>query len=76
MYHPLQLLSGLIHPGMLLTDPTHVRCWTQAGFRRELERAFVIERAEGANILSRGLPFTDGSKTAWLYQCRPKGWTR
>ena len=36
MYHPLQLLSGLIHPGMLLTDPTHVYCWTPSRFRRPL----------------------------------------
>jgi len=71
MYHPLQLLSGLLHPGMLLTDPTHVRCWTQAGFRRELSQSLRIEAEQGGNILSRGLPFTDRFHTARLYTCRP-----
>ena len=72
MYHPLQLLSGLLHPGMLLTDPTHVHCWTQGRFRRMLEEHFVVERAEGGNILSRGLPWTNRFSTACLYVCRMK----
>ena len=72
MYHPLQLLSGLLHPGMLLTDPTHVHCWTQGRFRQMLEEHFIVEKAEGGNILSRGLPWTNRFHTAWLYVCAPK----
>jgi SAM-dependent methyltransferase len=73
MYHPLQLLSGFLHPGMLLTDPTHVNCWTQRQFRRLLGTAFEIESERGGNILSRGLPWTNRFSTARLYVCRPKG---
>lgn len=72
MYHPLQLLSGLIHPGMLLTDPTHVHCWTQAQFHDLLSDFFVIEKFEKANILSRGLPWTNRFGTAGLYCLKPK----
>jgi ubiquinone/menaquinone biosynthesis C-methylase UbiE len=72
MYHPLQLLSGLLHPGMLLTDPTHIHCWTQGRFLRMLKGHFEVERAEGVNILSRGLPYTNRFSTAGLYVCAPK----
>jgi SAM-dependent methyltransferase len=72
MYHPLQLLSGFLHPGMLLTDPTHVYCWPQWKFRRLLEEHFFIEEDLGGNILSRGLPFTNSFATARLYVCRPR----
>jgi SAM-dependent methyltransferase len=72
MYHPLQLLSGLIHPGMLLTDPTHVHCWTQGRFRRLLQSRFELVHEEGGNILSRGLPWTNRFHSARLYVVRPK----
>ena len=72
MYHPLQLLSGLLHPGMLLTDPTHVYCWPQWKFRRLLAAAFVVESEQGGNILSRGLPWTNRFSSARLYVCRPR----
>ena len=72
MYHPLQLMSGLMHPGMLLSDPTHVYCWPQYKFRRLLAGAFEIESEQGGNILSRGLPFTNRFSTAKLYVCSPK----
>lgn len=72
MYHPLQLLSGFLHPGMLLTDPTHVHCWPQWRFRRLLEERFIIESDEGGNILSRGLPWTNAFSSARLYVCRPR----
>jgi hypothetical protein len=73
MYHPLQLLSGLMKPGMLLTDPTHVRCWTQGQFRRELEKHMVVEAETGGNIQARWLALTNHFSTARLYVCRPKG---
>jgi SAM-dependent methyltransferase len=69
MYHPLQLLSGFLHPGMLLTDPTHVYCWPQWKFRRLLASAFHIESESPGNILSRGLPLTNRFSTARLYVC-------
>jgi cyclopropane fatty-acyl-phospholipid synthase-like methyltransferase len=72
MYHPLQLLSGLIHPGMLLTDPTHVYCWPQYRFRRLLKAHFDLESEEGGNILSRFLPLTNHFSTARIYVCRPR----
>ena len=71
MYHPLQLLSGLLHPGMLLTDPTHVYCWPQRIFRKLLGSAFNIEQDLGGNILSRGLPWTNHFHTARLYVLKP-----
>jgi SAM-dependent methyltransferase len=72
MYHPLQLLSGFIHPGMLLTDPSHVYCWTQAQFRRILENSFTIIKEKPGNILTLFLPFTNRFGTARMYVCRPK----
>jgi SAM-dependent methyltransferase len=72
MYHPLQLLSGLIHPGMLLTDPTHVHCWPQYKFRKLLAQSFTIESEQGGNILSLGLPLANAFATARLYVCIPK----
>jgi SAM-dependent methyltransferase len=72
MYHPLQLLSGLIHPGMLLTDPTHVYCWPQGTFRRLLQAHFQLEQEQGGNILSLFLPWTNWFSTARLYVCLPR----
>ena len=72
MYHPMQLLSGIIHPGMLLTDPSHVRCWTQKQFRRILEESFHIEKEIKGNILALFLPWTNRFATARLYVCRVK----
>jgi SAM-dependent methyltransferase len=72
MYHPLQLLSGFLHPGMLLTDPTHVHCWTQSQFRRLLAEHWTIQHEEGGNILSRGLPWTNRFHSARLYVCQPR----
>lgn len=72
MYHPLQLLSGLIHPGMLLSDPTHIYCWPQFKFRRLLKQAFEVESEQGGNILSLFLPWTNAFSTARLYVCKPK----
>jgi 2-polyprenyl-3-methyl-5-hydroxy-6-metoxy-1,4-benzoquinol methylase len=72
MYHPMQLLSGIIHPGMLLTDPSHVRCWTQKQFRKVLEEKFVIEKEIKGNILALFLPWTNRFATARLYVCRVK----
>jgi 2-polyprenyl-3-methyl-5-hydroxy-6-metoxy-1,4-benzoquinol methylase len=72
MYNPMQLLSGLIHPGMLLTDPTHVHCWTQRRFRRLLQEHFQIVEERPGNILSLFLPFTNIFATARLYICVPK----
>ncbi|PKL91217.1 MAG: hypothetical protein CVV21_08360 [Candidatus Goldiibacteriota bacterium HGW-Goldbacteria-1] len=72
MYHPMQLLSGIIHPGMLLTDPSHVRCWTQKQFRKVLEESFVIEKEIKGNILALFLPWTNRFATARLYVCKVK----
>ncbi|HXC64237.1 MAG TPA: class I SAM-dependent methyltransferase [bacterium] len=71
MYHPLQLLSGLLHPGMLLTDPTHVYCWTPVQFRRLLEARLNVVKVRPGNILSRFLPWTNGAASAHLYVCEP-----
>jgi len=71
MYHPLQVLSGLIHPGMLLTDPTHVYCWTPARFRHLLDQRLDVLAERPGNILSRFLPWTDQFGTARLYLTRP-----
>ena len=71
MFHPLQLLSGLIHPGMLLTDPTHIHCWPQYRFRRLLKEHFEIEQEKGGNVLSLFLPLTNRFSTARMYVCRP-----
>jgi hypothetical protein len=71
LYHPLQLLSGLLKPGMLLTDPTHVHCWTQQGFRRMLEGHVRVEKELSGNILARLLPWSNRFDTARLYVCRP-----
>jgi SAM-dependent methyltransferase len=72
LYHPMQLLSALYRPGTLVADPTHVPCWSQAGFRRELRRWVDIEREEGGNIQSLTLPWGNRFKTARLYVCRPR----
>jgi SAM-dependent methyltransferase len=72
MYHPLQLLSGIFHPGMLLTDPTHVHCWTQKEFGKILGEHFKILKTVKGNILSHFLPFTNSFATARLYVCGPK----
>lgn len=72
MYHPLQLLSGIKHPGMLLTDPTHVHCWSQSAFRKMLEKDFIVEKEIKGNILAMFLPFTNNFATARLYVCKPK----
>lgn len=72
MYHPLQILSGFIHPGMLLTDPSHVYCWTQAQFKKVLEKNFIIIKEKPGNILALFLPFTNRFKTAVMYVCEPK----
>jgi cyclopropane fatty-acyl-phospholipid synthase-like methyltransferase len=72
MYHPLQILSGFIHPGMLLTDPSHVYCWTQEQFKKVLERNFNIIKVKPGNILTLFLPFTNRFKTAVMYVCEPK----
>jgi len=72
MYHPLQLLSGLIHPGMLLTDPSHVHCWTQSRFRKLLEKNFRVIKEKPGNILTLFLPFTNRFATARMYVCEPK----
>ncbi len=72
MYHPMQLLSGIIHPGMLLTDPSHVRCWTQKQFRKVLEERFVIEKEIKGNMLALFLPWTNRFATARLYVCGVK----
>jgi SAM-dependent methyltransferase len=71
MYHPLQLLSGLLHPGMLLTDPTHVYCWTPGRFRTLLEGRLKLLKVRPGNILSRFLPWTNGAASAHLYVCEP-----
>ncbi len=65
----MQLLSALYRPGTLVADPTHVHCWSQAGFRRELRRWVDIERDEGGNIQSLTLPWGNRFKTARL--CLP-----
>jgi 2-polyprenyl-3-methyl-5-hydroxy-6-metoxy-1,4-benzoquinol methylase len=72
MYHPLQLLSGIIHPGMLLTDPSHVHCWTENKFRKLLEEKFILEKIVKGNILTLFLPFTNRFASAYLYVCRLK----
>lgn len=72
MYHPLQILSGFIHPGMLLTDPSHIHCWTQKQFRKVLEKHFDIIKEKQGNILTLFLPFTNKFGTARMYVCRPK----
>lgn len=72
MYHPLQLLSGLKHPGMLLTDPTHVHCWRPSVFRRLLEQRMEVLAVKPGNILSLFLPWTNRFASAHLYIMRPK----
>jgi SAM-dependent methyltransferase len=72
MYHPLQLLSGLLHPGMLLTDPTHVHCWTPSRFRGILGEQVSLLRVRPGNILSLFLPWTNAAASAHLYVCGPK----
>lgn len=72
MYHPLQLLSGLKHPGMLLTDPTHVHCWRPSVFRKLLERSMEVVAVKPGNILSLFLPWTNRFASAHLYIMRPK----
>jgi 2-polyprenyl-3-methyl-5-hydroxy-6-metoxy-1,4-benzoquinol methylase len=72
LYHPMQLLSALYRPGTLVADPTHVHCWSQAAFRRELRRWVDIEREEGGNIQSLTLPWGNRFKTARLYVCRAR----
>ena len=72
MYHPAQLLSGLIHPGMLLTDPSHVHCWTQGQFRKILGENFDIVKEKPGNILALFLPLTNIFASARMYVSRKR----
>ena len=72
MYHPLQLLSAIRHPGTLLLDPTHETCWTVWEFGRLLEKNFHVDFEAGGNIQSMTLPWGNAFHTARLYVCRPR----